>query len=851
MPTRISGFLLLGLLIVHLQPVNAEQWDFDSSAGGFRALGKGVTTVVASDSPSGGKALRVSGPLSSLPVAAASGDIPMSPRQFWRLTARVKFEGASKGTPLPSVGCVYSSKEPGTFLGRALLDGPGDPGAWRRLSVEFRVPLGATRGRIAVGSCTGSPVPGASNARSTVYLDDIRLEPIACYSISDRYTLDPLPSALARARGVHPRLYLTPEKIAALKAAVGTTHAALWNEVRAQADRLAGQNPPAYKDESEWKNIEQLYMRPVGEAMPYLALAYVLTGERKYLDGAVKWAEAACGYPTWGLHEFEGADLSTGHQLYGLALLYDWCYSDLNGNTRRMIRATIMKRASWLATAAARGIIVRDDAAWKVHPWPEWDEAWLQNHLWINACALGVAGIALFDETPDALGSPAPDAREMADPARWIAFAVDRYRTAFAFFGPDGASHEGPGYWSYGVEYLLKFMDPARDLLGVDFFDHPWWRRTASYRLAMSLPRASWAYSNLTVDYGDSPRSDWYGPDYLLRRLAGEYRDGHAQWLAESIDAANAEHPVSRWLNLLWYDPSVAPAPPEGLPTLVRFPDIDIVTARSDWSGSESFLFFKCGPYIGESALREMTYCPSSAHHVHPDTGNFMLFGAGEWLIRDDGYRAKLTGQHNTLIVDGGEQLGGGGPIFDGSAPHAVQSRPRIVRAESTPAFDVISGDATLAYPKSSGLTRFVRHLVYLKPDILIVADDIALDRPRDLELRFHPEQGTSVRDGAAFLMTGKKAAFRLEPLTPANATASAESLVTLPKEPLDLPGALYTIRLRTVAQSWRNVVALSWADAGNEAKKVVMSGKGEKCVFKIGGKVVEFDWRTGRAGVK
>ncbi len=835
MPTRIAGLFLFGFLVLSLSPVKAEQWDFETSAGGFRALTKGVTASVVSDA--GGKALRVSGPLASLTVAAASGDIPMSPRQFWRLTARLKIEGAGRDDPLPSVGCVYSTAEPGTFLGRALLEGPGDPGAWRRLSVEFRVPLGTTRGRIAVGSCAGSVLPGASRARSTVLLDDVRLEPIDCYTIEGKYILDPVPPGLERTRGVHPRLYLTPERAASLRAAIGGTHASLWNEVRAQADRLAGQNPPVYKDESEWKNIEQLYMRPVGEAMPFLALAYVLTGERKYLDGAVKWARAACAYPTWGLHEFEGADLSTGHQLYGLALLYDWCWRDLGDDTRRMIRETIVKRASWLATAAARGIIVKDDAAWKIHPWPEWDEAWLQNHLWINACALGVAGIALFDEEPDT--------------ARWTAFALDRYRTALGFFGPDGASHEGPGYWSYGVEYLLKFMDPARDLLGVDFFGHPWWRNTASYRLAMSLPRASWAYSNLTVDYGDSPRSDWYGPDYLLRRLAGEFRDSHAQWLANAIDSANAEHPVSRWLNLLWYDPSVAPKPPDGLPTLMRFPDIDIATARSDWSGAESFLFFKCGPYIGESALREMTYCPSSAHHVHPDTGGFMLFGAGEWLIRDDGYRAKLTGQHNTLIVDGGEQLGGGGPIFDGSAPHAVQSRPRLIRTDSTPALDIISGDATPAYPKSSGLTRFVRHLIYLKPDVLIVADDIALERPRGLELRFHPEQGQSVRDGAAFLMRGKKAALRLESLTPGSVTASAESLVTLPKEPLDLPGALYTIRLRTNTKSWKNVVALSWADAGNEAEKVVMSGKGGKCVFKAGGRTVEFDWKTGVAGVR
>ena len=43
-----------------------------------------------------------------------------------------------------------------------------------------------------------------------------------------------------------------------------------------------------------------------------------------------------------------------------------------------------------------------------------------------------------------------------------------------------------------------------RELLDEDMFDHPWWRKTAGYRLYMSLPKDSWAYDNTTVDYGDA-----------------------------------------------------------------------------------------------------------------------------------------------------------------------------------------------------------------------------------------------------------------------------------------------------------------------------------------------------------
>jgi hypothetical protein len=82
---------------------------------------------------------------------------------------------------------------------------------------------------------------------------------------------------------------------------------------------------------------------------------------------------------------------------------------------------------------------------------------------------------------------------------------------------------------------------------------------------------------------------------------------------------------------------------------LRHFEDLGIVSARSDWSGDESLLVFKCGPFLGHKAVGEFSFDPGGGH-VHPDANHFVLFGAGEWLIRDDGYHAKWTGQHNTLL---------------------------------------------------------------------------------------------------------------------------------------------------------------------------------------------------------
>lgn len=635
------------------------------------------------------------------------------------------------------------------------------------------------------------------------------------------FDLKPLPASLQAVRGVHPRIYLNAQRVAALRQAIGTTHQALWLEVKAQADRAVRQGPPAYVEHDKYSGDEQLWQREVGNTMPVLAMAYVLTGDKQYLDSARAWALASCGYATWGLGRIDGMDLAAGHQLLGLGIIYDWCFDGLGDEARRTIRETLTKRAAAMYQAAATG------KAW-------WQRSYLQNHLWVDVCGMAVAGLALYDEVDAA--------------SAWIGLPLDKFKRSVAALGPDGASHEGVGYWGYGVEYLLKFMYLARELLDVNLYDSAWFRNTATYRQYLSLPRHAWTRDDNIVDIADCPRSNWYGPDYLLRALAHEYHDAHAQWLAAQVDEANVDSPEARWLNLIWFDPKVAQAPPTDRPTLHHFDDLDIVAARSDWSGDESLLVFKSGPFIGHKGVQEFTYDPGGGH-VHPDANHFVLFGAGEWLIRDDGYRAKWTGQHNTLLVDGQGQVGEGKEWFDGSAALAAHATARIVTAESTPALDHLAGDATAAYPAALGLQRYVRHLLFLKPNVLIVADDIQLDRQRPLELRFHPESTGAARDGAAYIMTGKQSVLRVQPLTTDGVTVAAGDVSGQGREG-EKAFSMFTIRLSAEQAHWRNAVAFSWSKSGQNPAPVTLQQNNDQWTFSTGKRAATLDWQSGRVSL-
>lgn len=812
--------LLFCLLLTRCSAALAQNtnWDFENGPLKWQPRAKTITLTRAEGVGAAAKSkasLHVQGQIQGGYNYAISDQQPMQAGQLYRLAAWVRVDKVGPTTPMPFLKCEFVSSDPKFGGGRVSTDvyDRAKMGRWQQLVSEFKAPAGTQHCWLALETGTNTPV------EIDAYLDEVSLEPIARLTALDKYRLNPLPAALQKMRGVHPRLYLNQARISGLRAAIKTTHAALWQEVRAQADKLVQAGPPPYRERDSYSDEEQLYQRDVGNAMPALALAHVLSGEQKYLDSARAWALMSCSYPTWGLGRTDGMDLATGHQLFGLSIVYDWCYNGLGEPTRRTIRETLVKRTSAMFEAAANGNI-----------W--WHNSYLQNHLWVNICGMAASGLALYDEVEEA--------------TLWIGLPLDKFRRTMDALGSDGASHEGVAYWGYGVEYMLKFMHLSRELLGVNLYDREWWRHTAAYRQYLALPRGAWTPQNNIVDIADSPRSNWYGPDYSLRALAHEYRDGHAQWLAQQIDDVNADDPAARWLNLIWFDPAIMAKAPTDLPTMRHFNDMDIVSSRSGWSGQESLLVFKCGPFIGHHAMQNFSYDPGGGH-VHPDANHFALFGAGEWLLRDDGYRTKWTGQHNTLLINGRGQLGEGKQWFDGNAALTVKSRPRVLRTKSTPLLDTMTGDATPAYPRELGLKSYQRHLLFLKPDVLIVLDDISSERAQPLELRFHPESTQMERNGAAFLLRGKQSTLRLQPLTIEGATITAEDVAPPGREGQKAYN-MFTVRLTTQQPQWRNAVALSWSSINSKPVPVTLQQNGDTWTFTAGGRSVIFNWATGEA---
>jgi Heparinase II/III-like protein/Domain of unknown function (DUF4962) len=618
---------------------------------------------------------------------------------------------------------------------------------------------------------------------------------------------------LAKMSG-HPRLFIDAAGVAELRRAILDERRGEWLAFRKIANDLTIMPPFQYKADRG----EQLWQRIAGNRLATLSFAWLITQDQRFLEAAISWAKAICAYPTWGIDEKTGVPfekgLAAGHQLLGLAMLYDYAGDALDPETRKLIKETIHVRAARASAAHAKGTT-------------KGSHSLLQNHTWIYATGNLASGLALYGEDPDA--------------ADWIRLPLAILHKSDAMLSPDGASQEGYGYWEYGVEYLQKLIELARTA-GFAEGTSRWWDHTADYGLAMTIPRASWTAYSTHLDASDSARYSWYGPDCQLRWLARRNRDGVAQWLADALVKANVAEQTSPWLSLIWHDPTVVATPPTTKPTLFHFANMGIVSARSDWSGNEALVVFKAGSPLGEFALKEhyAFLSESDLGHVHRDANHFSLFAAGEWLIRNPGYGMREAAWHNTLTVDGKGQLedkdaGKRWPLV----PDATS--PRILSVTSTPQVDRILGEAAGAYPVAAGIRSYQRELIFLKPDALVVVDDVAADGVHAFDIAYHPESLPVRQADGSFLAQGKQAVLRLDPLVTGEAGIGSDEQEMAKVHSSAQDASIHAVHLTRKTDVWRSAVALTWAARGGpEPRKISLVDRAGTLVIQDSGTTIE-----------
>ena len=171
------------------------------------------------------------------------------------------------------------------------------------------------------------------------------------------------------------------------------------------------------------------------------------------------------------------------------------------------------------------------------------------------------------------------------------------------------------------------------------------------------------------------------------------------------------------------------------------------------------------------------------------------------------------------------------------------KGEPHVVQALSDPRVDRMVGDAAAAYAPADGLKRFVRRLYFVKPDALIVVDDIELDRPHQLDLVFHPENAPVAQPDNSLLCSGQHTTLRVEHLTPEAGTVTCHQITIKARADQGLPKpSAPEIDIALQGQLWRDAVAFTWS-AEAAPPRVTLDRSGQTWTFHVGDKRVTLDW--------
>ena len=539
-------------------------------------------------------------------------------------------------------------------------------------------------------------------------------------------------------KGVHPRVYVTDKELEELQQRARTTHRDLWQRAL-QRMRALKTEPPAGPAQARRAQNE------VGIGIVEAAFAYKIEGDRKYLEAAKKYMDAAVSYDIWGYaNDKPNVDLAAGHLLYGLGWGYDLLYHDLSDQELARYRDKLIKQARLLADY--------------YKPKPGRTFAYSQNHVFIPIAGLGVAAYALYGETPEAAG--------------WARLARAIYDRVLATYSQDGYYYEGFEYWIFSTPWLVHYLDALAHATGEDLYDLPGFRQMHKYVAHSMLPSGNYVF-----DFGDvfegpltragggeevkrtHPGGHFHTNYNLLYRLAQRFQSGEAQGVANWLKSFNQVNAEDFW-SLVWYDPKVKPIPIERQETWHYFRDHEVFYWRSNWTKEATAFAFKCGPPEGHrtaSLLQQFPDWRLSEGHAHPDANSFIIFARGRYLTGDSGYEGvPMTEHHNTLLINrkGQAKEGLGHDAFAG-VPYERLNKIRIADVKMESTHILLSGDATAAYQPELGLKKFVREFEYLPDGSFTVHDEVETRNPAVVTSLVHADDRFEKKNAEQFVVKG------------------------------------------------------------------------------------------------
>lgn len=499
---------------------------------------------------------------------------------------------------------------------------------------------------------------------------------------------------------------------------------------------LSDQTPPRHDKSPNyppWTAMFQERSDSITTRLVHFSFAYLATGEQQYFDKAKEIAMHLTHWDQWTDPSYGAGALKccldTGHCTYAMGMFYDWCYDKLSDAERTQVREAIINKG----ILAALGGVDR-------YP-PD------TNGYAVIVSGAGLAALAVRPEDPRA--------------GEWLQACLDKTAVSLDSGGKDGGPFEGPMYGTYLLDSFALFFDGLISAqVEHKLFAHPYLATMDRYCIGLLAPDTR----QIPCFSDGSPGT---AVPKLMNILA-QRGSTDAAWYLEQINAIEPETVY----DFIRFDGSkLKPAQPTWTPS-TAFYDIGYASLRDGFNANAPSLFFKSGPYANYIG------------HNHYDHNAFVISYGGQWIIPDRGYHNFYVPEkrkfslgslgHCTITMDTDEAY-----FHDQKVPHpgcdqVLLTGGRIVDFFGGKRFDFVKGEAAEAYntDKLKVLDRFDRSIVYLKPHMFIIRDQLEAPKPHRYNFMLHTDgNGEIVQEGDVFLVNRGNAQVYAQITSPAKLT--------------------------------------------------------------------------------
>ncbi len=544
----------------------------------------------------------------------------------------------------------------------------------------------------------------------------------------------PLPTRrelLARIPQGHPRLFLRPEQLPELRRRAQTDLKPIYQSLVRQCEKLVKSPPPTAEPPKYPPNVKRLsetwrtiwwgnrrYTIRVLNGAATLAFTYQLSGNRTYGQLAKRLLLAAAQWDPKGATGYRYNDEAGMPYAYYFSRTYSWVH-DLLSPEERARCCRVMK--------------IRGEEMYR-HLCPR--------HLWRPYASHSNRAWHFLGEVAVAFHGEIPEADD------WLWFAMNVFANVYPVWcDSDGGWHEGVLYWRSYITRFTWWADVMRVMFGINAYDKPYFSKIGFYPMYLQPP------GTVGGGFGDlNAYAKAKDNVPLMSIFAAQSGNPYWQWY---VDVQGGPPKPEGYIGFVrGMLPKIDARPPDDLPTSRCFHGVGQAMLNSNLKDARNNveIIFKSSPFGSQS-------------HGYEAQNAFLLYAFGRRLLIRSGRRDIYGSVHhknwmwetksvNSITVNGQGQL-----------KHSAIARGRITQFVTSKRFDCVSGEAAEAY--AGRLDRFTRTILFAKPDLIVIYDQLQAPKPSTFQWWLHAPTRMKPLKSQTFEIINGEAACRVQFLQP------------------------------------------------------------------------------------